>query len=130
MLPFKFQITIIHQYSACWVKFSAHDILKYFSYFFQKQDGHFMPNICQILFSKKIKKNVISLSSSEYAQSIVKIKIIALKSIYWPSFHAEWFGLMLFADSNPVSILRKSKSGRHRPVRVADGPMTVRCRFT
>ena len=31
---------------------------------------------------------------------------------------------------NPVSILRKSISDRHRPVRVADGPMTVRCRFT
>ena len=35
------------------------------------------------------------------------------------------------APSNfPVSILRKSISGRHRPVRVADGPMTARCRFT
>ena len=32
--------------------------------------------------------------------------------------------------SSPVSILRKSISGRHRPVRVADGPMTARCRFT
>ena len=31
---------------------------------------------------------------------------------------------------NPVSILRKSISGRHRPVRVADGPMTARYRFT
>ena len=30
----------------------------------------------------------------------------------------------------PVSILRKSISGRYRPVRVADGPMTARCRFT
>ena len=30
----------------------------------------------------------------------------------------------------PVSILRKYISGRHRPVRVADGPMTARCRFT
>ena len=30
----------------------------------------------------------------------------------------------------PVSILRKSISGHHRPVRVADGPMTARCRFT
>ena len=30
----------------------------------------------------------------------------------------------------PVSILRKSISGRHQPVRVADGPMTARCRFT
>ena len=32
--------------------------------------------------------------------------------------------------SNPGSILRKSISGRYRPVRVADGPMTARCRFT
>ena len=30
----------------------------------------------------------------------------------------------------PASILRKSTSGRHRPVRVADGPMTARYRFT
>ena len=34
------------------------------------------------------------------------------------------------AEHIPVSILRKSISGRHRPVRVADGPMTARCRFT
>ena len=45
-------------------------------------------------------------------------------------------GLCLFplpigvGDRLPVSILRKSISGRHRPVRVADGPMTARCRFT
>ena len=43
--------------------------------------------------------------------------------------------LPLFAATSemvyyPVSILRKSISGRHRPVRVADGPMTARCRFT
>ena len=31
---------------------------------------------------------------------------------------------------SPVSILRKSISGRHRLVRVADGLMTARCRFT
>ena len=30
----------------------------------------------------------------------------------------------------PVSILSKSISRRHRPVRVADGPMTARYRFT
>ena len=30
----------------------------------------------------------------------------------------------------PASILRKSTSGRHRPVRVADGPMTAPYRFT
>ena len=34
------------------------------------------------------------------------------------------------AGKYPVSILRKSISGRHRPVTVADGPMTARCRFT
>ena len=32
--------------------------------------------------------------------------------------------------SNPASILRKSISGRHRPVSYPDGPMTVRYRFT
>ena len=30
----------------------------------------------------------------------------------------------------PASILRKSTSGRHRPVSYPDGPMTVRYRFT
>ena len=39
-------------------------------------------------------------------------------------------GICSLADYIPVSILRKSISGRHRPVRVADGPMTARCRFT
>ena len=29
----------------------------------------------------------------------------------------------------PVSILHKSTAGRYRPVRVADGPITARCRF-
>ena len=54
-----------------------------------------------------------------------------------------WSGSILFATNpaiktrshiqynlNPVSILRKSISGRHWPVRVADGPMTARCGFT
>ena len=31
---------------------------------------------------------------------------------------------------NPASILRKSTSGRHRPVSYPDGPMTARYRFT
>ena len=30
----------------------------------------------------------------------------------------------------PVSILHKSIAGRYRPVRVADGPITARYRFT
>ena len=29
----------------------------------------------------------------------------------------------------PESILSKSIAGRYRPVRVADGPITARCRF-
>ena len=29
----------------------------------------------------------------------------------------------------PISILYKSIAGRYRPVRVADGPITARCRF-
>ena len=37
--------------------------------------------------------------------------------------------LMIELSAFPVSILRKSISGRHRPVRVADGPMTARYRF-
>ena len=31
--------------------------------------------------------------------------------------------------TNPASILHKSIAGRYRPVRVADGPITARCRF-
>ena len=31
--------------------------------------------------------------------------------------------------SFPVSIIYKSKAGRYRPVRVADGPITARSRF-
>ena len=36
---------------------------------------------------------------------------------------------MIFSSS-PASILRKSTSGRHRPVSYPDGPMTARYRFT
>ena len=32
--------------------------------------------------------------------------------------------------TNPASILRKSTSGRYRPVSYPDGPMTARYRFT
>ena len=39
-------------------------------------------------------------------------------------------GSVTLGVRTPVSILRKSISGRRRPVRVADGPMTARCRFT
>ena len=37
---------------------------------------------------------------------------------------------LIYNYSNiPVSILHKSIVGRYRPVRVADGPITARCRF-
>ena len=36
---------------------------------------------------------------------------------------------VIFVPSCPVSILHKSIAGRYRPVRIADGPITARCRF-
>ena len=65
-------------------KISADDSLKYFSYFFQKTGYDIscklspMEAICmkrQILFSGKNKKNIISLSSAENAQRVVKVNI-------------------------------------------------------
>ena len=47
----------------------------------------------------------------------------SLQMVYIAKGHAQF-------ECIPVSILRKSISGRHRPVRVADGPMMARCRFT
>ena len=42
-----------------------------------------------------------------------------------------WKTVMLWLRMNdPASILRKSTSGRHRPVSYPDGPMTARYRFT
>ena len=35
----------------------------------------------------------------------------------------------LKVNNYPVSILHKSIAGRYQPVRVADGPITARCRF-
>ena len=40
------------------------------------------------------------------------------------------FSQDLHVNNRPASILHKSTSGRHRPVRVADGPMTARYRLT
>ena len=39
------------------------------------------------------------------------------------------FNSQIFVNAHPVSILYKSVAGRYRPVRVADGPITVRYRF-
>ena len=45
---------------------------------------------------------------------------------HWPRS----LGVHINLNVDPVSILRKSISGRHRPVRVADRPLMARCRFT
>ena len=42
---------------------------------------------------------------------------------------ASWFSSRDITLPFPVSILHKSIAGRYRPVRVADGPITARCRF-
>ena len=55
---------------------------------------------------------------------------------YSPVPHNSWKGLIYTTYTSPstlyvypVSILYKSIAGRYRPVRVADGPITVRYRF-
>ena len=50
------------------LKISADDILKYFSYFSQT-----VCMKCQIQFSGNKKKNVISVSSAEFAKRMVKL---------------------------------------------------------
>ena len=65
---------------ALWVKFSADNILKYFSYFSKKTGYDISCKLeticmkCQILFFGKNKKNIINLSSAENAQRVVKVK--------------------------------------------------------
>ena len=62
--------------------------------------------------------------------SLIMIVKTLLQSIFNSS---NTDGLLIMADSNPVSIpvsiLYKSIAGRYRPVRVADGPITARYRF-
>ena len=67
---------------AFWVKFSADDILKYFSFFPQKTGFDISCKLspleticmeCQILFPWKNKKNVNNLSSAELAKCVVKV---------------------------------------------------------
>ena len=40
---------------------------------------------CQILFSRKNKKNIISLSSAEFVHSMVNVKVIFWKNSIFPS---------------------------------------------
>ena len=70
-----------HYCSAVCIKFSADDILKCFSYFSQKTGFDISCKLspleticmnCQILFSGKTRKNIISLVSAELAKRVVK----------------------------------------------------------
>ena len=70
-----------YQFKALQVKFSADNILKYFSYFSEKTDFDISCKLspmetvcikCQILFSRENKKN-INLPSAELAQRVVKV---------------------------------------------------------
>ena len=90
-------------------------------------------------FLGKIRKKISSsLSSAELAQRVVKVK--NHQTVYvMKSNDADKYQIVLcdseFWDQgsislNPASILRKSTSGRHRPVSYPDGPMTARYRFT
>ena len=75
-LSLKFKMSYLPSCFALWVKFSADYMQKYFSYF-SKKDLAFHANCllifmkCQILFSVRNKKNIISLSSAEYDHSMV-----------------------------------------------------------
>ena len=71
-----------NQNFACWVKLSADNILKYLSCFslkigfdtsckFSAKETICM--MCQILLSRKNKKNIVYLSSAEYAHSVVSV---------------------------------------------------------
>ena len=63
-------------------KFLADNILKYFSYFCQKTRFDISSKLsmeticmnCQIMFSGKNKKNIMTLSSDEFAKRVVKVK--------------------------------------------------------
>ena len=69
-----------HQHFACWVKISEDDILKQFSYFSKKIGFNtsfklfVKETICmkrQIFFYEKIRTDITSLSSAEFALSLV-----------------------------------------------------------
>ena len=104
---------------------------------------------CQILFPGKNKKKIFQNVCSFFPQHakcliITKGKLVwhlvqhnSFNAIVWP-FKYHYISRAAFRPlgrrksllwCNPVSILYKSTAGRSRPVRVADGPITARCRF-
>ena len=61
------RISIYLMLSICLIKFSADDILKYFS------DN--LHEISRPIFWEKSKKNIVNLSSAEFARRAIKVKI-------------------------------------------------------
>ena len=91
--------------------------------------GKSLPSLCCYLIfnlfkdlSKNVADDIIALKCIEK----IKDDISYGSSVVW-----SWPLLSAFASNTyPASILRKSISGRYRPVSYPDGPMTARYRFT
>ena len=100
---------------------------------YDKKSFHFMSeNLNEILQAVRCRILYLYLYIYQFIKSFLdKMSIFeeygAFKA-HLVYFYVESYPIRL--HPSPVSILRKSISGRHRPVRVADGPMTARCRFT
>ena len=89
---------------------------------------HFYMSLFELLFSQFCKSDMSRYGYLEVFQRVIRLRDNESRFKLCFSFQRRC-GLTVDGNS-PVSILRKSISGRHRPVRVADGPMTARCRFT
>ena len=78
----QFILNSYHRF-ACWVKTSADDILKYFSYFSQKKGFHISCKLsprrqfaCNVksCFLRKVRENVTKLSAAQLTQRVVEVK--------------------------------------------------------
>ena len=76
-----FSVTIFNDaltLQACWVNFSADDILKYFSHFFQETGFDLLSKLSPVEWNVKAyfpgKIRIINLSSAEFAHRVVNIK--------------------------------------------------------
>ena len=80
------------------------------------------PLICEELQTSLNKKRWLNDTSKDGLSST---KFKNKESSIVTQFHK-----LVSCGPHPASILRKSTSGRHRPVSYPDGPMTARYRFT
>ena len=88
---------------------------------------NYLKQICQLVLSKTVFYDKVLEKLINMSHWLQESNFYLLLYCYNNKYSDRSYYLMRFS---PVSILRKSISGRHRPVRVADGPMTARCRFT